>query len=424
MRFHNLSQGLNHLYNLRKAGIKYDLVQMSLGLEELGNPHLSYPSIQIAGTNGKGTTAFLVESILRHHGYKTGLFTSPHLTNYRERIKVDGKNIKDSQILTLLNHLANLDTHLSFFETTTALAHQFFYNQNIDLAIFEAGLGGRLDSTNLCNPILAIITSVSSDHQAFLTASINRICWEKTGIVKPGVPVIIPRTIPIIQKWLLEYSTARGGIPLIAGKDFSLSRLDQKYSFEYKKDPQLLLDQLPFSDGKKFHLVESALAASRIILQKPLDAQIVKTAFSGYNWPGRFEQIGNFILDGAHNPQAAKELAFNIKTRCSLPVNIISGMMKDKDYQNFYLPLLALAKTFYLTNFNNSNAVPDNILKNYLDGWGAHTKLFNNDLQTLLNNLNSDTITIVCGSFYLAGEVRRLLLQQKEDILPLSDPRN
>jgi folylpolyglutamate synthase/dihydropteroate synthase len=99
-------------------------------------------------------------------------------------------------------------------------------------------------------------------------------------------------------------------------------------------------------------------------------------------------------------------------------------MMSDKDYQNFYQPLLPLAKTFYLTNFNNSNAVPENILKDYLDGWGAHTKLFNNDLQTLLNNLKSDTITIVCGSFYLAGEVRRILLQQKKDLLPLSDPRN
>jgi dihydrofolate synthase/folylpolyglutamate synthase len=227
MRFHNLSEGLNHLYNLRKAGIKYDLVQMSLGLDELGNPHLSYPAVQIAGTNGKGTTAALLESILRHHGYKTGLFTSPHLTNYRERIKVNGHNIKDTQILHLLNKLANLDTHLSFFETTTALAHQYFNNQKIDLAIFEAGLGGRLDSTNLCNSVLAIITSVSTDHQAFLTASTSRITWEKSGIVKPGVPVLIPRTVPMIRKQLLKYSTARGGLPVVAGEDYYLCKLDQ-----------------------------------------------------------------------------------------------------------------------------------------------------------------------------------------------------
>ena len=177
---------------------KKDLTNIKLLCEALGNPFQEYPCIHIAGTNGKGSSAHMLSAILQEHGYKTGLYTSPHYKDFRERIKVDGKYITRKHVIAFVENHKSLFEEIrpSFFEITVALAFDYFASQKVDVAIIETGLGGRLDSTNIITPILSIITNISFDHQQFLGDTLPLIAKEKAGIIKSGIPVVLGRQIP------------------------------------------------------------------------------------------------------------------------------------------------------------------------------------------------------------------------------------
>ena len=180
------------LFSLHNVGIKLGLENISLLLNELGNPHQKFSTIHIAGTNGKGSTAAMLASILTAAGYKTGLYTSPHLLDFRERIRINGVSIPKQRATSFVSQIKNcvLENHITFFECTTALACKYFADENVDIAIIETGLGGRLDATNIIHPLLSIITNISLEHEALLGKTIENIAKEKGGIIKKNIPCI------------------------------------------------------------------------------------------------------------------------------------------------------------------------------------------------------------------------------------------
>ncbi len=189
----NYNETLDYLYSLQKSGIKFGLENTKKLLEFLGNPQNSFKSIHIAGTNGKGSTSSLIASVLSKLNYRVGLYTSPHLVRFNERIRIDGNEIEDSYLVDKVILLKDLIEKIkpTFFEVTTAIAFKYFADSNIDYAVIETGLGGRLDSTNVIMPEISIITKIDIDHKDFLGETIEKIAYEKGGIIKPNIPVVV-----------------------------------------------------------------------------------------------------------------------------------------------------------------------------------------------------------------------------------------
>jgi dihydrofolate synthase/folylpolyglutamate synthase len=307
-----------HTANL--APENFDLKRMYDLLERLGNPQKSYPSIHIAGTKGKGSTAALCSSALTAGGYKTGLYTSPHLEDFTERIQVDGESIPHEDLVALVEtikpHVAEIPG-ISTFEITTALGFSYFANEKVDAAVLEVGLGGRLDATNVITPLVSVITSISIDHVPILGTTLAEIAGEKAGIIKDGVPVVSapqqPEALAVIRE-----AAARAGAPLqVVGTDVEFAAgshtLDgQEFTILDEQGRQVRL-RIPLLGN---HQVENAAtawtalhaaAAGGLALQR--DA--IAAGFESVQWPGRFEilQRNPFILlDAAHNEDSARRL--------------------------------------------------------------------------------------------------------------------
>ena len=229
-KFINYNKCISYLFNLERAGIKYDLKNITTLLNFLGNPQNQYPTVHIAGTNGKGSVSSIINSVLIESGYKSGLYTSPHITDFRERISVNGKLISKDFIISTVNKLYRLvqKTGPSFFEVTTAIAFEYFRYMKVDAAVIETGLGGRLDSTNVIKPVLSVITAISIDHTEMLGKSIEKITMEKGGIIKKNTPVIVGHVPVKSEKILKEIAAKKNSeITLIRnGKGFMI--IDRK----------------------------------------------------------------------------------------------------------------------------------------------------------------------------------------------------
>ena len=218
----DIKNTLDYLYNLQRLGIKVGLNQTNHFLSEIGDPQNNIRLAHVAGTNGKGSTCKMISNILIEHGLKTGLYTSPHLLKFNERIKINGEDISNSSITNFIyNNKEKIDRiRTTFFETTTAMAFDYFYREKIDFGVIETGLGGRLDSTNIVNPKVCVITPISLDHQHILGETISEIAKEKAGIIKAGVPVVSAKQ-KIEAKYILESKSAEIKAPLLFVNDSS-----------------------------------------------------------------------------------------------------------------------------------------------------------------------------------------------------------
>jgi dihydrofolate synthase / folylpolyglutamate synthase len=410
-----------HLYNLRRKGVKLDLFPIINSLKEFNNPQNGYPSISITGTNGKGSVSKFVQVILKNHGLKTGLFTSPHIHRFGERIQTDDISLTDGEMKSLLTLIESKNPDLSFFETATLMAYLKFSQEKVNVAIMEVGLGGRLDSTNSSNPKVTAITSIGNDHAASLTGSLEKIAWEKVGICKNGVPVVISSFPPLIKKVILNSTKARGVPVYELNKDFFIKKTGANKAIWKFNDQQLEIN-LPLAGVHQMENMALALTISSLFLDKPLNEKIVMNSFNDFIWPGRFEKIGNFILDGAHNPLAAEYLVKTLKEVYGGSFNFLVGMMADKDVGSFVKHFRTVCDDFYCTKPPSDRSMSSEDLKYEVEKQGFHVKGFNDNIQNLLDSLDKNKLTVVTGSFYLAGKVRSLLLNNKEDSLPLTDP--
>lgn len=413
-----------HIANLSPSHIDLGLDRMTQLMERLGNPHLQFKSIHIAGTNGKGSTAAFIASVLSEAGYRAGLYTSPHLERFSERIKVDGEEISQRDIDKISGEVEAASKDLpagdpTYFEFATALAFLYFARQQVDIAVIETGLGGRLDATNIITPLLSIITPVALDHSEYLGDSLQGVAAEKGGIIKEGVPVIIGRQVGEVLCILEDIAKERDARALVYGRDFNMSKKGEG-SFNYSGSSLKLEDvELSMYGDYQMENAATALAALELIKGQgfDLDEKAVREGLMNTSWPGRFEIISqnpDIILDGAHNPAAARRLKDAVTVRYGGEKGVVvAGFMSDKDIAGILEELAPLASTIILTRPGEERAFdPEgkNLFSEILEG--SNVRVIPSVCDAVEKGIElakGCIFMLITGSLYTVGEARGIL---------------
>lgn len=413
---------IDFLLGLEKSGIKLGLERTQNLLSAIGSPQNSFKSIHIAGTNGKGSVASMIHSILFSSGYRTGLFTSPHLVCFRERIRSNGECIAKEELVEVVNgirdHIVNCKA--SFFEACTAVAFDYFRRKSVDVAVIEVGMGGRLDSTNVITPMVSCICSIDYDHTEYLGKSLAKIAYEKAGIIKPGVPVVCGRMKPTAMRAIEKVRMAKNSPIYWLDKDATCKVVSlglEGSSFEYSG----LGESQRFSIGLSgLHQIGNAslsvLAAevgSKEGLRITKDS--IKEGLSNARWPGRLDVISQepvIVVDAAHNIAGVKTLVETISRIGFKPDVVLFGVLRDKEYEGMLRLLANTTKRFVFTKPNSPRALPLHRLAKAGDSLGLNYFLTSNIDKAIKKACSIATARgkiLVCGSIYLIGDIMKTL---------------
>ncbi len=441
------NDAISYLYNLQKYGIKLGLENIKTLSKILGNPQRCYRSIHIAGSNGKGSTAAMLHSILKEEGLKTGLFTSPHLVRFTERIQINGNEITEEDVVSLINEIqgaisATKSFRPTFFEFVTAIAFLYFKREKVDWAVFETGMGGRFDATNVISPALSIITNISEDHKEYLGNSLKEIAKEKAGIMKSNTPVI---TTP--QEWaVLEVITEeakKNVAPLyIYEKDFQATSIrshPEGTTFDYHGGNEFHKIRIPLTGNHQAVNASCAIKAWEIIKLRSSEVEkfrssfrkkLLKEALKKVTWPGRCELVEfkgiPVLLDGAHNPEAMRSLAdtikdiyvYSSKNRSFSRIILIFGTMSDKDTKGMLKKIVPTAKEIIFTAPHYDRAEKPETLKKItetiIDVHRMNISLFvTHHLKDAFlhasNVYRPGDLVVITGSFYTVGEAKEVM---------------
>jgi dihydrofolate synthase/folylpolyglutamate synthase len=387
---------LAYLYSLTNEyrSIRYDLTNIRTLASALGNPQDSFRSVLIAGTNGKGSVAKLLSAMMP----AAGLYTSPHLVRLNERIRIGDEEISDADLKAVFEEVKAAAISATYFDIVTAMAFLYFRGR-VKFAVLEVGLGGRLDSTNVVNQDVSVITSIALDHQEFLGTTLEEIAAEKAGIIKDREPVVIgPQAdLPVIQK--------KAGARLIRSADLETKARPLGGGY-FELDIGRYKNLRPRLAGR--HQIENAAIAIRAAecLGVP-EADIIRGVNTA-TWPGRLERIGSFLLDGAHNPAAAGALAGFLQEFYPQGVWIIFGVMADKQFDEMIRTLTPHALKFIFTKPANSRAKdPAELQKSAA---GAHVEpSLAEAIEYARAHAPAGSTILICGSLYLIGEARAML---------------
>lgn len=368
---------------LTKFGIKPGLERITAVLEKLGNPQLQYRTIHVAGTNGKGSTSYLIAKALEAAGHTAGLYTSPHLTRFNERIKINGENIGMNELEDVAKCVLDAGG-ATFFEATTAIAFLHFARQNADIAVVEVGLGGTWDATNVVKPDLCVITNVGRDHEDILGKTTQERAREKAGIIKKGSTVIIGEQKPEVVALLLDICKKRNATPLLVAEQDTptLTPLQGDYQKLNAKTAYVALRQLGVSE------------------------ETISDGWRDANWPGRMDQRGNILLDGAHNPDGIEALAKWLKKQNKQPTLVI-GIKQGKAANDMLAPLAALARKIILTQAEHA-PTPAQELYEIAKRHCANVVVCP-DVADALKMAENEDFVVVTGSLYLVGDALRAL---------------
>jgi len=381
-----------------KSAFKKDLTNTIALCNILDNPHKKFTSIHIAGTNGKGSVSHLLASALQENGYKTGLYTSPHLKDFRERIKINGEIISENTVIDFVNKFKNEFEKIkpSFFEWTVALAFYHFNNQKVDIAIIETGMGGRLDSTNVINPIISVITNIGYDHTEFLGDTLEKIAGEKAGIIKLNTPIVVGRK---------QNETT---------KVFVQKAKELKASLFFAQDMESPLLKTDLQGGYQKENLQTAFAALKIIqpefnidLDKAL-AGFIKV-YANTNFSGRWQTINNnpkTICDVGHNEEGIKWVLENLKSEKFENLHFVLGMVSDKEHDKI-LNLLPKSARYYFCKPNVPRGLDAEILiskaKNF-NLQGNVYKSVKSALKAAQSNAMQNDLVLVGGSTFVVAE--------------------
>ncbi len=356
------SSVIEYLYGLQKHGIKLGLDTMRVLLRRVGDPQQRFRAFHIGGTNGKGSTAAMTGSILQHAGFCVGLYTSPHLVDFRERICVNGRLISEDHVTDLVRRLRRAsqdDLHPTFFEMTTAMALLHFAESGVDTAVLEVGMGGRFDATNVIEqPLACAVTTIGLDHQEYLGPTEEAIAYEKGGIIKPGVPIVIGRMGAEAKTVLGRIASDRSAPLWELNRDFSIVDTGEG-SFSYRGVTHVWRG-LTCGLAGRHQLDNAACALAMFEAARGVEGRVTEAAvhrgLQTVLWDGRLERVQEsptVLLDGAHNPHAALALAqYLTDFRACHPnarIVLVWGMMRDKDHRGFVAPLLPLVSEIVLT---------------------------------------------------------------------------
>jgi dihydrofolate synthase/folylpolyglutamate synthase len=416
---------LDWLYSLETMEIKFGLRNVSELLERLGNPHLKLRSVHVAGTNGKGSVCAMTSSVLREAGYKVGLYTSPHIVDFRERIQVNGVKIPDSRLLALVEDIkpfveemaiSGPDRRLTFFEITTAIAFAYFADMGVEEAVVEVGMGGRLDATNVIAPDCTVITRISLEHTRYLGDTISKIAREKAGIIKPEVPVVTAEDKEDALAVLRSVAMDKRSPLRIVGRDIKYRLVSSTL-----EGTTILLDGL----SNEVHVpLPGSYQASNVALsygclrelrergvQVPDDA--IVEGFGKVDWPGRIEVLSKaplVILDASHTPDGATVVATDIKNLAMGRVILVLGVLNDKDLGGIAKHFGSIASMAIATSPDTKRAFPAAAVRDALREHCSHVEMIDDVgeafARAMTISTRKDTV-LVTGSLYTIGEGRR-----------------
>ncbi|MBI4653404.1 MAG: bifunctional folylpolyglutamate synthase/dihydrofolate synthase [Nitrospirae bacterium] len=431
----NYDKTIDYLYELRKYGIKLGLENSQKLMDILGRPHETFRSIHITGTNGKGSTSAVIASILRENGFKVGLFISPHLVSFTERIRINNTPISEYDVISLIDYIRNVitktDIKPTFFEFVTAIAFYYFASENIDWAIIEVGMGGRLDATNIIVPDVSIITNISLEHTEFLGRSIPEIAAEKAGIIKHDVPLVTAITQPEALRVIEDTAKTLDSQIHLYGKDFNSTISDMDIShveFNYKGYREYHSLSLHLTGRHQVCNASLAIRACEVLMQKEIiiHENAIYNGLSKLNFDGRLEIVSQtpyMIIDSAHNPRASESLADTVRELFSNKrIILVIGIMGDKDIEGILKPLIQLSETVILTRPRGERAATPERLKESVTSLLSKEENNKNPLQNLITTntveeainhaktlWHEESIILVTGSFYTAGEAKEIL---------------
>ncbi len=414
-------ESLDFLYGLQRFGVKLGLQNIQALLDALEHPERSFDIVHVAGTNGKGSVCAALAQILCCAGIRNGLYTSPHLHSFTERIRIDGKAISEQDVASLSGaiRLRSAAVPFTFFEFTTALALEHFRANGVKIAVLEVGMGGRLDATNIVTPRISVITPVSRDHAAHLGESLAQIAAEKGGIIKSRVPVVIARQPPEALEVLLDLARQRHAPVFLAGRDFHFEANEDE-TFSYSGPAGRLQGLRPGLSGRHQHenLSVALTVAALLRLQgAALDEEALRNGISAVRWPGRLEWWGGgreILLDGAHNAGGAAVLADYLRTLSVDGIRWVVGIKGDKRPDEILAPLLPGIKALYATHPPTENTVPADELVRASRAAGVPADAYS-DTQTALKAAlaarRPGEIVLVAGSLFLVAAAREWLLK-------------
>lgn len=425
----------------------FSLTKIEQLLSQLGNPHLAFKVVHVAGTKGKGSTCAMISSGLQAAGFKVGLYTSPHLIRFNERIQINGKMISDQELIDCFNRIIPFVDDLnpvSTFEITTAIAFDFFREKHVDYAVIETGLGGRLDATNVVKPVLSVITSISIDHTTFLGNTLPLIAAEKGGIIKPEVPVVVAKQKDEAKSVLRAIAAERksewidiedeyGSIPV---EEHAFS---QKIAIWEKKDQLRLAEWLesqkepnwkpefitiPFSG---LHQTDNAVAAYAALAaikkyESNVDLKKMADGLAKTFWPCRFEKIQDsplIIADGAHNLDSIQKLIFLFnRFYGNREIICVFGASADKKCNEMINELAPNVSRFIVTHSTHPRAAIPKDLRDMVIRCGKHVQLTDQieEAYDIICNSRNDGIYIVTGSLFVAAGFREIVMQQKGNL--------
>jgi dihydrofolate synthase/folylpolyglutamate synthase len=411
------SETLHWIYNLRGGVIDLRLDRMDQALSLFGHPEREFPALHIAGTNGKGSTAAMLHRILTLAGYRTGLYTSPHLVSFTERIRVGDQEISPDEVVALAREIneriAAANIALTFFEIVTVMAFLYFARLQIEIGVIEVGLGGRLDATNLVHPIVALITTIAQDHEAYLGSDLLSIGREKAGIIKSRIPVVcgsLPAEVAALTKEIAKekYSPA-----YFLGSDFKFF-LKNQGCFDYKGIKRNLTDIAVGLRGRH-QRANAALALAALELSSesfPATEGVIRQGLESVMWPGRFEIVREHpwvVLDGAHNGEGVNALAEVLKEfKQGRKVKLLFAAMEDKDWRYMLSVLLPVVDELILTRVQMDRSVEPEQMASYFAGALPSRVVADaaSGLRLIVQEATPDEIVLVAGSLYLLGEIR------------------
>jgi dihydrofolate synthase/folylpolyglutamate synthase len=405
------------------AAYKADLKNIQLLSEKLDHPEKKFKSIHIAGTNGKGSVSHMLAAILQKSGFKTGLYTSPHLHDFRERIRINGQMIPEKKVTRFTEQiLESIDqVEPSFFEITVALAFDWFAEEQVDIAVIETGLGGRLDSTNIILPEISVITNISYDHMDLLGNTLPLIANEKAGIIKAGVPVVIGEEQPEAKEVFIQ-TAAEKGSPLYFA---SQKRFVGEWRME-KRQLKVQLTEIHNNTKKNFILdlpglyqlknIVTVAEVISILNQKGYDIsdadmqQGLKQVKTLTGFHGRWDILHEnplIVTDVGHNAEGMKAIAKQIENTSHEELHIVIGLVKDKEIEDILRQLPPLAH-YYFTRAQIPRALPENELADHAEKIGLNGKSFprlKSALESAVTHARPKDLIVVCGSVFLVAEV-------------------
>ena len=408
---------LEKIFNLRGGIIDLRLDRMRQALALFNHPENQFPSLHIAGTNGKGSTAALLHNILQQAGYRTALYTSPHLESFTERIRIGHEEIAQAEVVSFADEIwqrtAEANVPLTFFEFITVMAFIYFARNRVDVAVVEVGLGGRLDATNVVSPLVSVITTIAKDHEAYLGPDELSIAREKGGIIKPRIPVICGKVSEPVTEVLQEIARLRESPAYFFGTSFSFLLKNERL-FDYIGIKQNL-SGLALALRGRHQLANASLALAALELVNehfPVPQAALRYGLETVRWPGRLEVISErplVILDGAHNPEGVRALADAlIELRQGRKIKLLFATMADKEWQLMLEMLAKLADEMIFTRVSmERSADPELLAKNIPVPIPSRViQDSQTALAALLDRAQPDDILVVAGSLYLLGEVR------------------